>query len=357
MINAKLQLADFAYAVPPELIAQQPAPRRDESRLLVIPRGGPIEHRRFTDIAELLRPGDLLVRNNAKVLPARLIGRRAGGGRAELLLLRPEAGPGVRWRALAKPGKALRPGIGLEFGSLAARVEAKLPDGEVVVAFSVAAADFPQLLEREGRMPLPPYVRRNERTDPATLAADAERYQTIYARVPGAVAAPTAGLHFTDDTFAAIAKKGIAVADLTLLVGAGTFLPIRTDDLDAHVMHAEWFDLPPATGAAIDACRTRGGRVVAVGTTAARVLETLGGADGRAPAGRGETRLFIKPGHRWRVVDALVTNFHLPKSTLLVLVCALAGTDRMLAAYREAVAERYRFFSYGDACWIERGEQ
>jgi S-adenosylmethionine:tRNA ribosyltransferase-isomerase len=262
----------------------------------------------------------------------------------------------VRWRALAKPGRALTPGRALRFGALAAHVEQRLDDGQIIVAFDVDENEFPQLLEREGRMPLPPYIRRDAQTSASTLAEDRERYQTVYAREPGAVAAPTAGLHFTDDLFAAIRARGAFIAEVTLRVGAGTFLPIRTDDLSRHVMHAESFELPPETAAAIDACRARGGRVIAVGTTTARVLETLAGDDGRAPAGRGETSLFIAPGRPWRAVDALITNFHLPRSTLLVLVCALAGTDRLLAAYREAVALGYRFFSYGDACWIERDE-
>jgi S-adenosylmethionine:tRNA ribosyltransferase-isomerase len=203
-------------------------------------------------------------------------------------------------------------------------------------------------------MPLPPYIRRADDEAPAVLAEDRERYQTIYAKIDGAVAAPTAGLHFTEEVFAALRAKGVEVAELTLHVGAGTFLPIRADRLNDHVMHAEWFNLPVATADAISACRERGGRVIAVGTTTARVLESVADESGALRPGVGETRLVIRPGHRWRAVDALVTNFHLPKSTLLVLVCALAGTERLLAAYRAAVRERYRFFSYGDACWIER---
>jgi S-adenosylmethionine:tRNA ribosyltransferase-isomerase len=347
-------LSDFDFELPRELIAQHPAPQRSDSRLLAIPREGPFCHKRFADIVGLVRPGDLLVRNNTKVLPARLIGKRANGGRAELLLLHPIVGDGLSWRAMAKPGKALRVGTALQFGRLAVTVTAKQGDGTVTARFETSSEDFLRLLAAEGRMPLPPYIRRADDEAPAVLAEDRERYQTIYAKIDGAVAAPTAGLHFTEEVFAALRAKGVEVAELTLHVGAGTFLPIRADRLNDHVMHAEWFNLPVATADAISACRERGGRVIAVGTTTARVLESVADESGALRPGVGETRLFIRPGHRWRAVDALVTNFHLPKSTLLVLVCALAGTERLLAAYRAAVRERYRFFSYGDACWIER---
>jgi S-adenosylmethionine:tRNA ribosyltransferase-isomerase len=354
MPAAPMRLSQFTYDLPADRIAQTPAPARTDSRLLVIPRNGDVSHRRFPAVLDRLRPGDVLVRNVTRVIPARLIGTRAAGGRAELLLLHPLAGPAVRWQALAKPGRALKAGARLHFGPLTAAVDEKHADGSVAVSFDCPPADFDRLLDEHGRMPLPPYIRRKDHEDPARLADDRARYQTVYAREAGAVAAPTAGLHFSEALLAAIARQGVTIADLTLHVGAGTFLPIRAENLDEHTMHGEWFALPAETASAVETARAQGGRVIAVGTTTARVLETVGATPGPLKATSGETRLFIKPGHEWRVVDVLLTNFHLPKSTLLVLVCALAGTDRLLAAYREAVAAGYRFFSYGDACWIER---
>ncbi len=353
-----MDLAHFNFDLPPELIAQHPAAQRDASRLLVLPAAGPLRHGHFPDLVDLLDARDLLVRNDTRVLPARLIGRRENGARVELLLLQPAAGAAdrPRWLALGKPGKALRPGRRLLFGEVTAEVVAQAADGTVTVDFAVLPARFDDWLAAAGRMPLPPYIRRRDEEDAAVLAEDRERYQTVYARETGAVAAPTAGLHFTAEVFERLRAKGVEIRDLTLHVGAGTFLPVRVDDLDDHVMHHERFALPRETADAVAACRARGGRVVAVGTTSARVLETQANDDGTVRPGAGSTDLFIKPGHRWRVVDALLTNFHLPQSTLLVLVCALAGTDRLLAAYREAVVQRYRFFSYGDACWIERGK-
>jgi len=349
-----MKLADFDYELPPRLIAQHPAARRDDSRLLVVPAAGEFAHRRFPDILELLRPGDLLVRNVTRVFPARLIGRRDSGGRVELLLLRPLAEPGIVWQTMARPARPLRPGKRLLFGELTATVARKLDDGTVAVAFDETGDDFFARLQRVGRMPLPPYIARKDAEDPAVIARDKQRYQTVYARETGAVAAPTAGLHFTGELFAAAAARGVEIAEVTLHVAAGTFLPVRVENLAEHRMHHEWYELPAAPAAAVAACRARGGRVVAVGTTSARVLETRGREGGRVEPGRGETDLFIYPGYRWLVVDVLLTNFHLPRSTLLMLVCALAGHGRMLAAYREAVARDYRFFSYGDACWIEK---
>lgn len=348
-----MHLSVFDYQLPEELIAQHPAPRRQDSRLLTLRRDAQPEHRRFPDVLDLLRPGDLLVRNDTKVIPARLLGRRASGGRVELLLLRPLA-DAARWSALIRPGKAVHPGNRLTFGEIAVEVEEKQPDGTVIVVFPLKDAAFTDWLAAAGRMPLPPYIRRADDEPAAVLDEDRRRYQTVYARQPGAVAAPTAGLHFTEELFTALRTKGVEIADLTLHVGAGTFLPVRTENLEDHAMHAEDYTLPEETALAINVCRNRGGRVVALGTTTARVLEAVGAAGGPLTAAAGSTNLFIKPGHHWQVVEALITNFHLPKSTLLVLVCALAGTDRLLAAYREAVARRYRFFSYGDACFLER---
>jgi S-adenosylmethionine:tRNA ribosyltransferase-isomerase len=347
-------LSSYDYELPEAQIAQHPAARRDASRLLAIPRGADVEHRVFGDLVTLFRPGDLIVRNNTKVLPARLIGTRPTGGRVELLLLEPLPGPGVAWRAMAKPARALHPGGRLSFGSRPAVIRGKHADGTVDVDFPIDAAQFDALLAEEGRMPLPPYIRRGDNDPPAVPIEDRERYQTVYAREPGAVAAPTAGLHFTDDVFAQLAAAGVQLAEVTLHVGAGTFAPVRVERLDDHVMHRERFELTAEAAAQIQTARREGRRVIAVGTTTARVLETLGAGGRELVATRGDTNLFIRPGHAWSVVDALVTNFHLPKSTLLVLVCALAGPERMLAAYRAAVAAGYRFFSYGDACWIER---
>jgi len=349
-----MDLSHFDFDLPPERIAQHPAARREASRLLVIPAQGDVEHRLFPHVVDLLRPGDVLVRNDTRVLPARLIGRRDTGGRAELLLLGPVAGERVRWLAMAKPGRAMIPGRRLNFGSLTASVEGKDDDGTVTVVFDAEPGEFEKLLAEVGRMPLPPYIRRADDESEQVLAADRERYQTIYAVRAGAAAAPTAGLHFTDAIFAAVRERGIDIVDLTLHVGAGTFLPIRTDNIDEHRMHTEWYDLSEQAAARINRAKQAGGRIIAVGTTSSRVLESQTGDDGVVMPGRGETDLFIKPGYRWRAVDALITNFHLPKSTLIVLVCALAGVDRLLAAYREAIARGYRFFSYGDACWIER---
>ncbi|MHA1570033.1 MAG: tRNA preQ1(34) S-adenosylmethionine ribosyltransferase-isomerase QueA [Alphaproteobacteria bacterium] len=348
-----MDLSTFDFDLPAELIAQHPAPRRDAGRLLVIPREGELKHRAFPDMVDLLREGDLLIRNNTRVIPARLIGKRETGGRVELVLLEP-AGEPTRWLAIGRPMRALRPGRRLHFGALTATVQERIDENTLSVSFAADPVVFDNLLAEAGRMPLPPYIKRSDDEDPEVLARDRERYQTVYARQPGAVAAPTAGLHFTDEIFTRIKEKGVEVREVTLHVGAGTFLPIRSEHLEDHIMHSEKYTLPEETAEAIRRCRERGGRLVAVGTTTTRVLETLARDDGNVAPGSGRTELFIKPGHRWRAVDALLTNFHLPKGTLLVLVCALAGTERLLAAYHEAVAQKYRFFSYGDACWIER---
>jgi S-adenosylmethionine:tRNA ribosyltransferase-isomerase len=342
---AALPLELFDYELPPELVAQAPVSPRDASRLLVLPRrAGPASHRRFRELPELLAPGDLLVVNRTRVIPARLHLTREGGGKAELLLLRPVGEPlplARRWVAIGKPGRALRPGRVLTAadGTRVEVVEKRTDELEV-------ATDGPlfALLERQGELPLPPYIRRER----GPSAADGEDYQTVFAREPGAVAAPTASLHFTPAVLAALAARGVGLAELVLHVGAGTFLPVRDEhaaDVRAHRMHEEHYAIPPETLAAVAVARERGGRVVAVGTTAARALETWAQTGEAA----GASRLFIYPGFDFRAVDALLTNFHLPRSTLLMLVSAFAGRERILAAYAEAVRERYRFFSYGDA--------
>ncbi len=338
--------SDFDYDLPERLVAQEPAQPRDASRLLVLPGGeGPSRHLRFSDLPEVLDSGDLLVLNDTRVIPARLVGRRESGGRCELLLVTDLGGAGDRWRAMGQASKPLRSGSRLAFGELSARVEAALGEGFLVVRFDRGGPALLAALEREGRVPLPPYIRRE------ATAADRERYQTVLAREPGSAAAPTAGLHFTERLLGRLAERAIARATVTLHVGPGTFLPVRAETLAGHRMHPERYHVPEETARAVAACRERGGRVVAVGTTTVRTLE--GAFLGRGlRSGWGQTDLFIHPGYHFRVTDALVTNFHLPRSSLLMLACAFGGRKRVLAAYREAVTLGYRFYSYGDAMMI-----
>ncbi len=343
-----MRISDFDYALPEELIAQEPVTPRDASRLLVLPAAGAPEHRRFGDLPELVEPGDLLVFNDTKVIPARLLGRKESGGRVELLLVEPLAGGlGARWRAMGQASKGLRPGMTLAFDGLAARVDAAEGEGFYAVTLDREGAALEAALARAGRIPLPPYIRRQP------TEADRDRYQTVWARAPGSAAAPTAGLHFTDALLARLDAKGVLRTAVTLHVGPGTFLPVRGDDLSTHRMHAEPYEVPEDAARAFAACRARRGRVVAVGTTSVRTLESACDGETLRP-GSGRTELFIRPGHRFRAVDALVTNFHLPRSTLLVLACAFGGRARVLAAYQEAVTRRYRFFSYGDAMFVDR---
>jgi S-adenosylmethionine:tRNA ribosyltransferase-isomerase len=345
-----LRRSDFDYELPTELIAQRPLPQRGASRLLALDGpSGAIRDLRFQDLPDLLRPGDLLVFNDTRVIPARLFGRKPTGGRVEILIERlvdSGQGPSEAW-AQVRASKALRPGglVLLEGGE---RLEVRGRDDDLFLLRGVDA-DIPTLLQRHGHMPLPPYIER------ADEAADQERYQTLYAERDGAVAAPTAGLHFDDAMLARLPGLGVATARVTLHVGAGTFQPVREEDLDRHRMHAEWLEVGPATCAAVAAARARGGRVVAVGTTTVRSLETAA-VDGELRPFRGDSRLFIRPGYRFRAVDAMLTNFHLPQSTLLMLVSAFAGHREIMAAYRHAVAARYRFFSYGDAMFLTRRE-
>jgi S-adenosylmethionine:tRNA ribosyltransferase-isomerase len=338
-----VRASDFDYRLPPEQIADEPLARRDQARLLLLGAGR--EHRHVCDLPSLLPAGALVVVNDTRVIRARLRGRKPTGGRVELLLVEP-AGDG--WRCLGKAGKPIRPGPLLLDGERAPAAEVLRVDGEwVEVAFTV---DEPGGLEaaiaRIGETPLPPYIRRRVRPE------DAERYQTVYARVPGAVAAPTAGLHFTPELLGALEARGVTLAAVTLHVGPGTFAPLRSDELDGVELHAERYRVPAATARAVDEARRAGRPVVAVGTTAVRALESAVGVDGRVGEVDGTTRLFIRPGHRFRAVDAMVTNFHLPRSSLLMLVCALGGTARVLEAYGEAVARGYRFYSYGDAMLV-----
>ena len=339
----------FDYELPRELIAQEPAEPRDASRLLVLDRARRAwEDRAFVELPELLRPGDCLVANRSRVIPARLLGVTEAAGQAvELLLLRPVEAD--RWEALARPGRRCRVGARLVLagGAAGATVVGEGRAGARVVAIE---APWPvrALLERHGLPPLPPYIDRHDSPKPE----DRERYQTVYARDDGSVAAPTAGLHFTPTLLARLEARGVAVHYLTLHVGPGTFRPLRTGQVEAHHMDGEPIDIPADTTRAIHEARRQGGRVVAVGTTTTRALEWAATADGRLREGPGEADLYIRPGHRFRIVDALITNFHLPRSTLLVLVSAFAGREVVLDAYRHAVANRYRFYSYGDAMLI-----
>ncbi len=354
----RLNVNQFDFELPERLIAQTPLAERTASRLMTLDkRTGAIGHKQFSDLIDHLRPGDLLVMNDTKVLPARLYGWKADtGAKAELLLLKDLGGD--RWETLARPGKRLKPGAVIRFGEredeplLEAKVEGETEGGGRIVVFRYEGI-FLEVLERLGTMPLPPYIK--ERLD------DKDRYQTVYAKHPGSAAAPTAGLHFTEPYLESIRAKGVKTAPVTLHVGLGTFRPVSAETVDEHVMHEEYYEVPAETARLIRETRASGGRVVAIGTTSARTLETAaerilrGAADGAPDADgdmKGWTSIFIYPGYEFRLVDALLTNFHLPKSTLLMMIGALAGTERVLAAYKEAVEREYRFFSFGDAMFI-----
>ena len=342
-----MDLADFDYALPPHQIAQEPTPDRDGARLLLLERTpAALRHASVRDLPELLRPGDLLVRNATRVLPARLRGRKPTGGAAEALLLGPLPGSPGRYRALLRQSGRARPGAKLRFGPPGAELDAELVergrDGLALLAFARGADPY-----AIGEAPLPPYIRRE-----AARPEDLSRYQTVYARVPGSVAAPTAGLHLSEALLARLIQRGVEVADLVLEVGLGTFQKPSPEQLASGQLHEERFCLPAETAARVAAARARGGRVVAVGTTSARVLEACARPDRGVEPGEGTTRLFLRPGSRFQVVDALFTNFHLPRSSLLMLVAAFAGRQHVLAAYGEAVRAGYRFYSYGDAMLV-----
>ncbi|EKP93960.1 tRNA preQ1(34) S-adenosylmethionine ribosyltransferase-isomerase QueA [Thermaerobacter subterraneus] len=345
-----MRVDEFDYDLPPELIAQQPLARRDASRLMVVDRDtGRWLHARFRDLPRFLRAGDCLVLNDTRVRPARLYGRRPTGGQVEFLLLQPL--DGGRWLALARPGRRVRPGTEVVCGEerpLRVYVEEARDSGERVIRLEPPPGEtVDETLHRLGRVPLPPYIRA-ELEDP-------ERYQTVYAREEGSVAAPTAGLHFTPELLKRLQDQGVRIAYLTLHVGVGTFRPVTAERVEEHQMHAEFYRVEPAAAEAINAARAAGGRVIAVGTTVTRTLETVAAAGGTVRPGSGWTDLFIYPGYRFKAIDGLITNFHLPRSTLIMLVAALLGKEQTLAAYREAVARRYRFFSFGDAMLILPG--
>jgi S-adenosylmethionine:tRNA ribosyltransferase-isomerase len=343
----------FDFVLPDDLIAQRPVHPRDSARLLDVAPDG-LHDQTVRDLPALLRCGDLLVINDTKVIPARLIGMRlAAAGRqdvaVEALLIR-DLGLG-RWLSFARPAKRLRRGDELTFaGRLGAKVAGKNEDGSIVLAFDTTGPAFLTALERGGAVPLPPYIRGGVADE-----QDRADYQTLFARYDGSVAAPTAGLHFTPELMAALAAAGIATAGVTLHVGAGTFQPVRADDTDAHTMHAEWGEVPEATARAVEATRAAGGRIVSIGTTSLRLLESVArDHDGAVKAWSGETDVFIVPGFRFRAVDLLLTNFHLPRSTLFMLVAAFAGLERMKQVSAHAIGERYRFYSYGDCCLLRR---
>lgn len=336
---------DFDYTLPEELIAQTPLKDRDKSRLLVYDRKTKeIQHRIFSDIVEYIRPEDCLVLNNTRVLPARLLGKKSGtGGSVEMVLLK-DLGDN-QWEVLVNPGRRVKEGCIVEFGDglLKARVIKRTEEGNRLVQFEYQGI-WQEVLDKVGIMPLPPYIH-------ATLE-DKERYQTVYSKINGSAAAPTAGLHFTKELLEKIAQKGTEIAYLTLHVGLGTFRPVKEETVQDHKMHTEYYAVDEETAEKINARRRAGGRIIAVGTTSCRVLETVTTSDGIVHAGEGETGIFIYPGYTFKAVDALITNFHLPKSTLLMLISAFAGREEVLRFYEEAIAEKYRFFSFGDACLL-----
>ena len=339
-----MKKSDFYFELPPELIAQTPLEKRDSSRLMCMDREtGEVSHRVFSDLAELLRPGDCLVMNDSRVLPARLLGTRETGGAVEVLLLR-DLGGG-EWECLTRPGRKTRPGTRLSFGGgeLSADVISVAEGGNRVIKFNYDGI-FLEVLERLGKMPLPPYIKEE--------LQDSERYQTVYSRELGSAAAPTAGLHFTKELLEKIAAKGVRECFVTLHVGLGTFRPVKEDEIEDHDMHSEFCIIPEETARIITETKRAGGRVVCVGTTSCRTIESFANEDGTVDAKSGWTDIFIYPGYKFKCMDALITNFHLPESTLVMLVSAFAGREHILNAYNEAVANKYRFFSFGDAMYL-----
>ena len=340
-----MKTSDFYYDLPQELIAQTPLERRDGSRLLTLDKvTGAWEHRHFYDLPEYLHPGDCLILHASRVLPARLLGQRLpGGGACEVLLLI-DKGEGT-WECLVRPGRKMKPGAKLSFGNgeLTAEVTEELPGGNRLVHFDYDGI-FLEVLERLGKMPLPPYIKEE--------LQDSERYQTVYSKVLGSAAAPTAGLHFTPELLQKIAAMGVNIGYVTLHVGLGTFRPVKEDNIEEHPMHSEYCVVPPETAELINRTRAAGGRCICVGTTSCRTLESFAAEDGHMEPSAGWTDIFIYPGYKFKVMDALVTNFHLPESTLVMLVSAFAGREHILNAYAEAVREQYRFFSFGDAMFI-----
>lgn len=339
-----MKTSDFDFQLPEELIAQTPLERRDASRLLTLDKTtGAVGHHHFYELPQFLRPGDCLVLNDSRVLPARLIGHRPTGGVCEVLLL-VDRGDNL-WECLVRPGRKLKPGAQVIFGDgqLTATVEAELDDGKRAVRFHYCGI-FLEILEQLGKMPLPPYIKAE--------LEDQERYQTVYSKVVGSAAAPTAGLHFTPELLEQVQNLGVKVCCVTLHVGLGTFRPVKAEEITDHEMHSEFCQISGETAAIINETKQGGGRVICVGTTSCRTIESFAAEDGTMSERSGWTNIFIYPGYKFKVLDALITNFHLPQSTLIMLVSALAGREHVLAAYEEAVRERYRFFSFGDAMFI-----
>lgn len=339
-----MKKSDFWFDLPEELIAQTPLDKRDESRLLVVDKNtGALEHKSFRDLPSLLRKGDCLVLNDSRVLPARLLGSRESGGAVEILLLK-DLGEN-RWECLSRPGRKTRPGTKLIFGNgeLKAEVKEVTEGGNRIVEFYYEGI-FLEVLERLGKMPLPPYIHEELK--------DSERYQTVYSKELGSAAAPTAGLHFTNELLDEIRAKGVKTAFVTLHVGLGTFRPVKEENIEDHDMHSEFCMIPRETADIVNETKKNGGRIISVGTTSCRTLESFAEEDGTLKASSGWTDIFIYPGYRFKCIDALITNFHLPESTLIMLVSALAGRENVLNAYKAAVENRYRFFSFGDACFF-----
>ncbi|MBQ2997175.1 MAG: tRNA preQ1(34) S-adenosylmethionine ribosyltransferase-isomerase QueA [Oscillibacter sp.] len=340
-----MKTSDFYYDLPEELIAQTPIAQRDTSRLMTLNKeSGAVEHHHFYELVDYLRAGDCLILNDSRVLPARLLGQRLpGGGACEVLLLIDRGDK--TWECLVRPGRKMRTGAKLSFGdgALTAEVVGELEGGNRLVRFDYEGI-FLEVLERLGKMPLPPYIKEE--------LQDRERYQTVYSKVVGSAAAPTAGLHFTPELLEKIKEKGVEIGYVTLHVGLGTFRPVKEETIEGHEMHSEFCTIPQETADLINRTKAHGGRVVCVGTTSCRTVESWAAEDGHMEAKAGWTNIFIYPGYRFKVLDALVTNFHLPESTLIMLVSALAGREQTLAAYEEAVREKYRFFSFGDAMFI-----
>lgn len=340
-----MNLKDFYYELPPELIAQDPLENRSDSRLMVLDRTtGKVEHRVFSDILEYLNPGDCLVINDTKVIPARLMGTKAGTGAAiEVLLLKRKSDDS--WECLVKPGKKARPGAVIEFGDglLKGEITDVVDEGNRIIKFHYEGI-FEEILDKLGQMPLPPYITH--------ALQDRNRYQTVYAKNEGSAAAPTAGLHFTQELLQKIRDRGVEVASVTLHVGLGTFRPVKVENVEEHHMHSEFFCIEQEEADKINRAKANGGRIISVGTTSCRTLESAAEDDGYIPAKSGNTEIFIYPGYKFKAIDCLITNFHLPESTLLMLVSALAGKDNVMNAYEEAVRKQYRFFSFGDAMLI-----
>jgi S-adenosylmethionine:tRNA ribosyltransferase-isomerase len=342
-----MRIEEFDYAVPSSLIAQYPSPQRGDSRLMVLHRSqGMIEHRDFQDILEYFYPRDLLVMNDTRVLPVRLIGKKESGGKCEILLIPPSNGMKGIWEALIKGARKIKEGARIQFGPDLYGEVKEVKDGKGKICFSSGQGEVMEILQKIGHIPLPPYIKREDE------ALDRDRYQTIFAERDGSIAAPTAGLHFNHTLLQSLRNRGVTTTWITLHIGIGTFIPVKVKNIEEHTMGPEWIELSEKTAKEIEETKQRGGRVIAVGTTTTKALESLSDKEGRVKPGKNLSSLFIYPPYRFRVIDGLITNFHLPKSTLIMLASAFAGKDLLMNAYREAIGKKYRFYSYGDAMLI-----